>query len=282
MCVVAIAFELEHAVDEMLEDARAGDRAVLRDVADEDGRDAELLRRAHEPRRRLAYLRHRSRRRADLRGIQRLHRVDHADVGPLGLERRQHRFELGLRQDLDLPGTPQTLGAELDLRDGLLTCDEQGSPVLRHGRERREQERRLTDPRLAPDEHERSRHEAAAKNAIELGNAGGDARGLVGLDVDEPQQGLGWRLACRAADDVLHERPEGVATRALSEPAAGCIATVGAGVVDGGPGHHVSLGVGPDGNRAVCVTTYAATARSRAPAAASLRHTTSIEFPSGS
>ena len=49
MRVVAVAFELQDAVDEMLEHARAGDRAVLGHVPDEDGRDAELLRRAHQP-----------------------------------------------------------------------------------------------------------------------------------------------------------------------------------------------------------------------------------------
>ena len=41
--VVAVALELEHAVDEMLEHARAGDRAVLGHVADEEGGDVRLL-----------------------------------------------------------------------------------------------------------------------------------------------------------------------------------------------------------------------------------------------
>ena len=54
--VVAVALELEHAVDEVLEHARAGDRAVLGHVADEDRRDARLLRDAQQPGRRLAHL----------------------------------------------------------------------------------------------------------------------------------------------------------------------------------------------------------------------------------
>src|SRR5205085_6916835 len=41
---VAVALELQHAVDEMLEHARSGDGAVLRHVADEDRRHAGLLR----------------------------------------------------------------------------------------------------------------------------------------------------------------------------------------------------------------------------------------------
>ena len=36
VCVVAVALELKHAVDEVLEHARAGDRTVLRDVPDEE------------------------------------------------------------------------------------------------------------------------------------------------------------------------------------------------------------------------------------------------------
>ena len=46
--MVAVALELEHAVDEVLEHARAGDRAVLRHVADEERRDARLLRDAED------------------------------------------------------------------------------------------------------------------------------------------------------------------------------------------------------------------------------------------
>ena len=61
MRVVAVALELEHAVDEVLEHARAGDGAVLRHVADEDGRDARLLRDAQQAAGGLAHLRRPSR-----------------------------------------------------------------------------------------------------------------------------------------------------------------------------------------------------------------------------
>ena len=63
--MVAVALELQDAVDEVLEDARPGDGAVLRDVADEHGRDAGLLRDAKQPAGRLAHLRHGPRSRAD-------------------------------------------------------------------------------------------------------------------------------------------------------------------------------------------------------------------------
>jgi hypothetical protein len=41
---VRIALEVEDGIDHVLEDARAGERPFLRHVADEDDRDAALLR----------------------------------------------------------------------------------------------------------------------------------------------------------------------------------------------------------------------------------------------
>ena len=107
MRVVPVAFELKDAVDEVLEDARACDGAVLRHVADQDRRDPGLLRGSEEPRRRFAHLRHRPGSRADVRRVERLHGVDHADRRSLGLERREHRLELGLREDLDAFGAAE-------------------------------------------------------------------------------------------------------------------------------------------------------------------------------
>ena len=108
MRVVAVALELEHAVDEMLEHARPGDRAVLRHVSDEDRRHALLLGDAQQPTGCLAHLADRARRRAELGRVQRLDRVDHADVRALLLERRAHGFELGLGEDLDIVGAAET------------------------------------------------------------------------------------------------------------------------------------------------------------------------------
>src|SRR6185437_10971958 len=51
----------------------------------------------------------------------------------------------------------------------------------------------------------------------------------------------------RRTDDVLHERPEGVAPWTLPEPPAGGITAVGARIVHCWLGHSASLGVGPDG-----------------------------------
>ncbi len=128
MLVVAVALELEHAVDEVLEDARPGDGSVLRDVADEHGRDARLLRDAEEAAGRLAHLGDRARCRAEPGCVQGLDRVDDAHVGLLRLERRADRVELGLGEDLDGLGAAEPRRAQRHLGRRLLARDEQGSP----------------------------------------------------------------------------------------------------------------------------------------------------------
>ena len=184
MLVVAVALELEHAVDEVLQHARAGDRPVLRHVTDEDGRHARLLRDAEQTARGLAHLADRARRRAERRRVQRLHRVDHADVGALAVERRADCVELRLREDLDRLRTAETGSAQRHLRGRLLPRDEQRPPPGTRDRpERGQQQRRLADAGLAADEHERRGHETAAEHAIELGDPGRDALRLVGRDV---------------------------------------------------------------------------------------------------
>ena len=188
MRAIAVALELEHAVDEVLEHARAGDGAVLRHVADEEDGDAVLLRDAQEPRCGFAHLRHRAGGRAELRRVERLHRVDHADVRPLALERRADRLELGLGEHGDRLGAAEPGRAELHLRRRLLAGDEQRLPVGAHRAQRHQQQRRLADAGLAADQHERRGNEPAAEHAVELRHAGRDPLGFLRLDVDEAQQ----------------------------------------------------------------------------------------------
>ena len=53
-------------------------------------------------------------------------------VGPLALERRADRLELGLGEDLDVSGASEPLGAELHLRNRLLARDEERAARLAH------------------------------------------------------------------------------------------------------------------------------------------------------
>ena len=121
--MVAVALELEDAVDEVLEHARAGHGAVLGHVTDEDRRHAVLLGGAQKPRRRLADLRHRARRGAQRGRGERLHRVDHADVRPLVLDRGAHGLQLRLGEDLD------SVARRRDGPRAGLTCATDSSPL---------------------------------------------------------------------------------------------------------------------------------------------------------
>ena len=245
--MVAVALELEHAVDQVLEHARAGDRAVLGHMADEDGRDPGLLRHAQQPPGRLAHLRDRAGRRADVGRVERLDGVDHAHGGPLLLERRRRPSSSSrLGQDLDLPRAAEPRRAQLDLRDGFLAGDEERAPRLTHRAQRGQQQRRLADAGLTADEDERGGDQPAAEDAVELGDAGRDPLGLVDLDVHQPQERTCGRLP-RGLGRLLGKRPERAAPGALSEPAPGGVSALRARIHDRSLGHAATLWRRPDG-----------------------------------
>ena len=64
-------------------------------------------------------------RRAELLAPERLHRVDHADVGRLGGDRRADRLEARLGEHADALDGTEPLGAQAHLRGRLLTGDQQ-------------------------------------------------------------------------------------------------------------------------------------------------------------
>jgi hypothetical protein len=244
--VVAVAFELEHAVDEVLEHSWPGNGSVLRHMTDEDDRDALLLGHAQKPPGCLAHLADRPGRGTHVLRIQRLDRVDHADVGPLALQGRADRVELRLGEDLHAVGAAEPRRAQLHLRGRLLTGDEQRAPAGgSNGAERRQEECRLADTRLAADEHERSRHEPATQDPIELGDAGRDPVGLLCNDIDEPEQWLRRDLhRCRSR--LLDKGAERVAAGALAEPTAGGVAALGARELNCRLGHRSRLAAAAD------------------------------------
>ena len=252
MRVVAVTLELEDAVDEVLEHARPGNRAVLRHVADEDRGHARLLRDPHEAAGSLANLRHRPRRRGDVRGVERLDGIDDAHVGPLALERLADDVELGLREDPDRLGAADASGAKGDLCRRLLARDEHGAlPRPRHRAENAQQERRLPDPRLAGNENERGGHEPASEHAVELGNSRRQPVGFRRAHLAERHGGrhAAGRMRNRGLHALLDERAERSAAGALSEPARAGRAALGADVLGRPSGHRASLGTGSDAIR---------------------------------
>ena len=77
----ALALDRKHDVDEVLEGARTGDRAVFGDVADQQGRDPPRLGDGHERAGDLTHLRDAARHALDLGHRDRLHRIDDQQAG---------------------------------------------------------------------------------------------------------------------------------------------------------------------------------------------------------
>ena len=82
--VAALALEIEHGVDHVLEHARAGDLAVLGDVADQHQDEAALLGEADQLGRGAAHLRDGAGRGIEVVEIHGLDRIDHHQVGRVG------------------------------------------------------------------------------------------------------------------------------------------------------------------------------------------------------
>ena len=121
---LALALELQHAVDEVLEHARARERALLGDVADEQHRDVARLGQARDAVGDLAHLADRARRAGQVGRVQRLDRVDHAHLGALCVQRGEHGLEVGLRERRHVQRRAgQPLGPQADLGGGLLAGD---------------------------------------------------------------------------------------------------------------------------------------------------------------
>ena len=97
---MALALERQHRVHHVLQHLGPGQGAVLRDVADQHRRDVLPLGREQELRRRLAHLPDAARRRLELVGPHRLHRVhdDQRRLEPRHLF--EDALEAGLRQQI--------------------------------------------------------------------------------------------------------------------------------------------------------------------------------------
>ena len=177
---LALALEAQHAVHQVLEHARARQRALLGHVAHQDhGRALRCLAtRISRPATSRTWPtepgepRQRRRRRAP--GPS---RSTH-DLGPLGLDRGDHGVEVGLGHDRHPQrGRAEPLGAQPDLGGRLLARHVEhlaagGGQVA----ERRRGDRGLADARRAAEQHQRAGHEAAAEHAVELADAGAHAR----------------------------------------------------------------------------------------------------------
>ncbi len=222
-----LPFEREDRVDEVLEGLRPGERAVLRDVADEDDRSPARLREDGEPRRRVPYLRDGARRRRQVGRGDGLDRVDH-EAGPRPRRRRlEDPVDGGLREEVEaVHDRAETVRAQADLPRRLLGRDVEdlagprGKPCGDL-----QQERRLSDPRLAAEEDDGARDEAAAEHPVDVREPRQKPRRVGGVHIPHPDDAgtRDDRGSLPRTDRPLRlsfdERVPAAALRAAAEPA---------------------------------------------------------------
>ena len=173
----AFALEGEHRIDHVLDHARAGDLAVLGDMADQDDGRARALGEADQRLRRAAHLRDRAGRGFDHVGPHGLDRVDDDEARGRALgQRRDDVLDRGLGGELDRQRRQaEPLRAQPHLRDRFLAGNiDRAVAGLRQRRRDLDQQRRFADAGIAAEQQHRSAHEAAAGDAVEFGNAGGE------------------------------------------------------------------------------------------------------------
>ena len=170
---VPVAVEVQHHVHQVLQRPRAGHRAVLGDVADQDGRQRPFLGHRGQRGRHLPDLGHPARHPVHVGGGDRLHRVDDQQPGPDGVDVPEHGVKVGLGgQEELLADRADPVRARPHLGGGLLAGDVQHRPGLRDQRPRLQQQGRLAHPGLARQQQHRARHQAAAEHPVQLVQAG--------------------------------------------------------------------------------------------------------------
>src|SRR6185369_410838 len=193
-----VAFEVEDGVDNVLEDARPGERAVLGDVADENDRRSARLGETRQLRSALAHLRDRARRGGQRFAVDGLDRVDDRDLRPLAFDRGEDLLEADLGEHAHRTGTDaEPARAQRHLRAALLAGDVERLHAAGERVERLQEQRRLADPGVAADQDDAAFDDAAAERAVELVDPGRMALGVTGVDLGERRDAFGWQEAAR-------------------------------------------------------------------------------------
>jgi len=217
----------------MLQHARAGDGAFLRDVADEEQGEPIRLGEAQQVGGAITHLCDAARAGRDGVRVDALHGIhdDHARCAVLDMRGDGFQVRLGQHENV-ARGDSQPLGAQLDLRGGFLAGDVEDGPLAAGERVAHlDEQGGLADTGIAADEHDGTGHDAAAQHAAQLADRHGDAFVAIGRDVgqglraDAGRQSDAGRPAWRG---LLHrhldQRVPLAAIRAAAHPLALCAA----------------------------------------------------------
>ncbi len=222
--VAPIALESEHRVDQVLEHLGPRERALFRDVTDQEEGDAVALGDFDQARGHLAELRHAPGARLDVARAHRLDRIHDGDVGVNLAERRLDVREIRRREDLHVahPRPADALAAHRHLGRRLLP--RRVNHRVARGRQRRQrlhEERRLPDARISAEERHATRDGPAPEHAVELTDPRREPPRVLRLDVAERDRGRPRAPRAALSDDLrlLGDRVPLAALRAPPEPA---------------------------------------------------------------
>jgi hypothetical protein len=221
-----LALEIEHGIDHVLQHTRTGERSVLGHMPDQKDDRVLLLGETDQLGGRLAHLRDRAGGRLQGVGVEGLNGVDDHHARPLLRRGREDRLDIGLGKQPDpVARQSEPMGAQPDLLGRLLAADVEHRAGARERGARLEQERRLADPRITPDQHHRAGHQAAPQHAVQLADPALDAHPILGADVGQALDarrlgGTGVAAAHRRPRDLggLHHAVPSPAVRALTRP----------------------------------------------------------------
>src|SRR5262245_63505376 len=119
--MMPLAFEIEDRIDDVLQRLRPREVAVLRDVADKNGRNVLPFRGKQELRRGLAHLSYAAGCRLELDGKDRLHRVDDDQRRFDSRDFLEDAFDARFREEVERRcADAEPIAAAFDLMLGLL------------------------------------------------------------------------------------------------------------------------------------------------------------------
>ena len=164
-----------------------GQRAVFRDVTDEQRGRARVLREADEAVRGVAHLSDRAWRTRPVGIVHGLDGVDRDDRGPQLVDMGAHRGQRGLVDDEQIGRErAKPVGPHPHLRERLFGAHQQAPPPGRRDRpERLEHQRALAHARLTADEGHRARDQAAVEHPVDFGERRRQPRYAGDVDVGE-------------------------------------------------------------------------------------------------
>ena len=225
-----LAFEIENGINDVLERLRSGNRSLFCDVADQKNRQRQTLCCRHQNSGGVAHLSDGAGRGVVRRCVHGLNRIDDD-------RHRLHLLRLG-DDPLDrcfgeeanvLVHRAEAARAKCDLTRRLFARNVENGAAVGERLRSLQQQRRLTDARLAADKRHRAEHQPAAEDAVERGNARREPRRSVRVNVIDADRDA---TGCRAPRSGFFDRVRVpcVAFGAAAEPFRRLIAAFDAGV----------------------------------------------------